>query len=463
MNLFKQEDTIAALATGSMKAALSVIRISGAAAKETVSSVFFTKNHKEILLSDRKVLHGYIYNNQKKLDEVILYYMQAPHTYTGEDTVEISCHGSPLIVRQIMELLLSKGIRLAQKGEFTYRAFINNKLDLSQAEAVNDLINSSNTESAELALNSLQGALSLRIKKIKEDLNDLFAYLEVSLDYPEEDMDFLSRQEKLSRLKNITDTVEKLISSYSLVRYVVDGIKIAVIGKPNAGKSSILNSILGYNRAIVTDIAGTTTDTIEEKIEFKGISFTVIDTAGIRQHAGNTVEKLGQQRSKLLIESADIILWVTDLSVPLDDNDLRITELLKGKENKVIALLNKNDLSRKFSLPDLKNIFDVQNFAEFSTVAKTPVETILNKIYEMFDFKDMDDSGKVLLNARQYNLILKVKENLYKVLSLVERADSDEIVSFETKNILDLLNEILGIDTKEDILNTVFSKFCIGK
>ena len=161
MNLFKQEDTIAALATGSMKAALSVIRISGAAAKETVSSVFFTKNHKEILLSDRKVLHGYIYNNQKKLDEVILYYMRAPHTYTGEDTVEISCHGSPLIVRQIMELLLSKGIRLAQKGEFTYRAFINNKLDLSQAEAVNDLINSSNTESAELALNSLQGALSL--------------------------------------------------------------------------------------------------------------------------------------------------------------------------------------------------------------------------------------------------------------------------------------------------------------
>ncbi|MBR3655041.1 MAG: tRNA uridine-5-carboxymethylaminomethyl(34) synthesis GTPase MnmE [Elusimicrobia bacterium] len=463
MNLFKQEDTIVALATGNIKSALAIIRISGSIARDAVSSVFFTKNHNPINIEDRKVYHGYIYDNDKKLDEVILYYLKAPHTYTGEDTVEISTHGNPLIVQKIINLLLSKGIRPADKGEFTYRAFINKKMDLSEAEAVNELINSSNSKSAELALNSLQGSLSDKIKNIKQDLTALFAYLEVSLDYPQEDIDFLTREQKKENMQKIISQIDNLISSYSLSKLITNGIKIAIIGKPNAGKSSILNSILGYQRAIVTDIAGTTTDTIEETVEYNGVSITIIDTAGIRYHTTNTIEKIGQERSKSSIEIADIILWIVDSNTDLDDNDTQIANLLKDKQNKTIVVLNKSDLQQKISLNELKNVMDTTNIINFSTVTKTPIETILDKIFELMNLTNIEEDSTILLNTRQYNLICKVQEQLNKILELIDKGDSDEIVSFETQNALNSLNEILGIDAKEDILHTVFSKFCVGK
>ena len=463
MNLFKQEDTIVALATGNIKSALAIIRISGSIAKTVVSSVFFTKNRNPVTIEDRKVYHGYIYDNDKKLDEVILYYLKAPHTYTGEDTVEISTHGNPLIVKKIVNLLLSKGVRPADKGEFTYRAFINNKMDLSEAEAVNELINSSNSKSVELALNSLQGSLSEKIKNIKQDLTALFAYLEVSLDYPQEDIDFLTRDQKKESMQKIISQLNDLISSYSLSKLITNGIKIAIVGKPNAGKSSILNSILGYQRAIVTDIAGTTTDTIEETVEYNGISITIIDTAGIRYHTTNTIEKIGQERSKSSIEVADIILWITDSSIDFDDNDKQIADLLKDKQNKTIVVLNKSDLQQKISLTKLKKVANINTVINFSTVTKTPIETILNKIFELMNLTDIEENTNVLLNTRQYNLICKVQEHLNKILELINKGDSDEIVSFETQNALNSLNEILGIDAKEDILHTVFSKFCVGK
>ena len=463
MNLFKQEDTIVALATGNIKSALSIIRISGNIAKTVVSSVFFTKNHNKIELEDRKVFHGYIYNNQKKIDEVLLYYMKAPHTYTGEDTVEITTHGNPLIVQQIINLLLSKNIRQADKGEFTYRAFINGKMDLSEAESVNELINSSSSKSAELALNCLQGSLSNKIKTIKQDLTTLFAYLEVSLDYPQEDIDFLTRQQKKEQMQKIIFQIDNLISSYSLSKFITNGIKIAIVGKPNVGKSSMLNSILGYQRAIVTDIAGTTTDTIEETVEYKGISITIIDTAGIRYHTTNTIEKIGQERSKSSIETADIILWIIDSSTNLDDNDKQLADLLKDKQDKTIVILNKSDLQQKISVNELKNIINIKNIINFSTINKTPIETILNKIFEIMNLTDIEDNSNILLNSRQYNLICKVQKQLNNILKLIDKGDSDEIVSFETQNALNSLNEILGIDAKEDILHTVFSKFCVGK
>ena len=463
MNLFKQEDTIVALATGNIKSALAIIRISGSVAKTVVSSVFFTKNHKPIEIEDRKVYHGYIYNNDKKLDEVILYYLKAPHTYTGEDTIEISTHGNPLIVQKIIDLLLSKNIRMADKGEFTYRAFINNKMDLSEAEAVNELINSSNSKSVELALNSLQGSLSNQIKKVKQDLTTLFAYLEVSLDYPQEDIDFLTRAQKKENMKNIISQMDNLISSYSLSKLIVNGIKIAIVGKPNVGKSSILNFLLGYQRAIVTDIAGTTTDTIEETVEYNGINITIIDTAGIRYHTTNTIEKIGQERSKSSIETADIILWIVDSSIDLDDNDKQIADLLKDKQDKTIVVLNKSDLQQKTSSNELKNIININTIVNFSTINKTPIENILNKIFDLMNLKHIEENTTILLNTRQYNLIRKVKEQLNKILELIDKGDSDEIVSFETQNTLNSLNEILGVDVKEDILHTIFSKFCVGK
>lgn len=462
MNLFKQEDTIVALATGNIKSALAIIRISGNSAKNAVSSIFKTKDYKPIEIEDRKVYHGYICDNQKKLDEVILYYLKAPHTYTGQDTVEISTHGNPLIVQQIINLLLSKNIRMAKKGEFTYRAFINNKMDLSEAEAVNDLINSNSSKATELALNSLQGSLSNKIKKIKQDLTTLFAYLEVSLDYPEENIDFLTREQKKENMKKIIFQIDSLVSSYSLSKLAVNGIKVAIVGKPNAGKSSILNSILGYQRAIVTDIAGTTTDTIEETIEYNGVPLTIIDTAGIRHHTNNTIEKFGQERTKSSIDTADIILWIIDSNIDLDDNDTQIASLLKNKKDKTIVVLNKSDLQQKIPLEQLNKIFVTDTDIKFSSIDKTPIETILDKIFEKLNLKDIEDNN-ILLNTRQYNLIYKIQQDLNKILNLIDKGDSDEIVSFETQIVLNSLNDILGIDTKEDILHTIFSKFCVGK
>ena len=262
---------------------------------------------------------------------------------------------------------------------------------------------------------------------------------------------------------NIISQIDNLISSYSLSKLILNGIKVAIVGKPNAGKSSILNSILGYQRAIVTDIAGTTTDTIEETIEYNGISITVIDTAGIRYHTTNTIEKIGQERSKSSIEIADIILWIVDSSIDLDGNDKQIAELLKGKQDKTIVVLNKSDLHQKISSNELKNIINVNAIVNFSTINKTPIENILIKIFDLMNLKDIEENTTVLLNTRQYNLICKIKEQLNNILKLIDKGDSDEIVSFETQNTLNSLNEILGVDVKEDILHTVFSKFCVGK
>ena len=411
MNLFKQEDTIVALATGNIKAALAIIRISGNLSKKAVSSIFKTKNFKSIELKDKKVLHGYICNNQKKLDEVILYYMKGPHTYTGEDTVEISTHGNPLIVQQIIELLLSKNIRMAE---------------------------------------------------IKQDLTTLFAYLEVSLDYPEEDIDFLTREQKKENIQKIISKIDSLISSYSLSKLIVNGIKIVIVGKPNVGKSSILNSILGYKRAIVTDIAGTTTDTIEETVEYNGVAITIIDTAGIRYHTNNIIEQIGQDRAKNSIDIADIILWVIDSNIDLDDNDKQIANILKDKKDKTVVVLNKIDLEQKICKEKLNNIFITNTIINFSTINKTPIEKILNKIFEKLNIKDIEEN-KIFLNTRQYNLICKAQQNLKKIYNLINKGDSDEIVSFETQKVLNYLSEILGCDVKEDVLQEVFSKFCVGK
>lgn len=463
MNLFKQEDTIVALATPKGKSALAIIRISGKNAFSIVSSVFFDKNNNPVNIKNKTVRHGYICDGKKQLDEVILTYMQSPNSVTGEDVIEISTHGNQIIIQSIIKLLLTKGCRLADKGEFTYRAFINNKIDLTEAEAVNTLIESKTQKSVELSLSSLQGSLSNKIKEIKEELINLFAYLEVSLDYPHEDIDFLSRKEKEDNLKKIISKTEETIRSYSITQTLVDGIKIAIVGKPNAGKSSLLNSILGYQRAIVTDIEGTTTDTIEETIEYKGIPFTVIDTAGIRHHSSNMIEQLGQERTKNSIKNADIILWIIDVNSKFDDNDKTILDLIDNKRDKTVIVLNKSDLQHKISLDNMKDFCPSKEIILYSCLTDNNIDKILKPIYLTGQFESLETDSAVLLNTRQYNLICRFKETLETTLKLVVKGDSDEIVSFETQNALDILNEVLGIDIKDDIASTIFSKFCIGK
>lgn len=464
MNLFKQEDTIVALATPKGKSALAIIRISGKNSFDIVSSVFFDRKNNHIKIKNKTVHHGYICtDNKKQLDEVILTYMQSPHSVTGEDVIEISTHGNQIIIQSIIKLLLDKGCRLADKGEFTYRAFINNKIDLTEAEAVNTLIESKTQKSVELSLNSLQGSLSNKIKEIKEELINLFAYLEVSLDYPHEDIDFLSRREKEESLKKIISKTEEVIRSYSVTQALTDGIKIAIIGKPNAGKSSLLNSIVGYQRAIVTDIEGTTTDTIEETVEYKGIPFTIIDTAGIRHHTANMIEKLGQERTGNSIKNADIILWVIDINSKIDDNDATIRNLLNKKLDKTIIVLTKSDLPHKISSDSVKNFCSAKEIILYSCLTDNNIDKILNSVYSAGQFENLETDSTILLNTRQYNLICRFKESLETTFNLTVKGDSDEIVSFETQTALDILNEILGIDIKDDIASTIFSKFCIGK
>ncbi len=463
MNLFKQEDTIVALATPKGKSALAIIRISGKDAFKTVSSVFFDKQNNPVRIKNRTVHHGYICDGTKQLDEVILTYMQAPNSVTGEDVIEITTHGNHIIIQSIIKLLLSKGFRTADKGEFTYRAFINGKMDLTEAEAVNALIESKTQKSVELSLNSLKGSLSNKLKEIKNELINLFAYLEVSLDYPHEDIDFLSRKEKEESLRKIISQTERTINSYTVTQTLIDGVKIAIVGKPNAGKSSILNSILGYNRAIVTDIAGTTTDTIEETIDYKGIPFTIIDTAGIRHHSSNMIEQLGQERTKNSIESANIVLWVMDVNSAFDDNDKAILDLLHKKLDKTLIILNKSDLEHKISQDYLKKYYQAKEIVFYSCINDNNIDKILQPVYALGEFENLEPDSSILLNTRQYNLICRFKETLEKTLDLIIKGDSDEIVSFETQSALDILNEVLGIDVKDDIAATIFSKFCIGK
>ena len=463
MNLFKQEDTIIALATPQGKSALAVLRISGNNALKAVSSVFFNVNHKNIDIKNRKIHEGYICDGDENIDEVVVSYMQKPNSSTGEDVVEITTHGNQIIIQSIIELLLKNGVRLADRGEFSYRAFINNKMDLTEAESVNTLINSSTKKAVQLSLNTLQGCFSNEIKKIKEQMTQLYAYLEVSLDYPEEEIDFLTREQKIQRLKDIISQIENLSYSYTLNKNIIDGIQIAIVGKPNAGKSSILNSILGYGRAIVTDIAGTTTDTIKETIEYKGFSFSVTDTAGLRNHSVNAIEQIGQERTKNSIETSDIILFVLDGSRPFDKDDESVLNLLKQRIDDTLIVINKSDLNKKISIDNLQQTYNDNQIIEYSCVDKKNINLLLEKIYNICGLHDKINNSSMLINTRQYNLLCKLKNELEETLSVIIKADQDEIVSFKAQECLKIINEILGIDVKEDILTSIFSKFCIGK
>ena len=463
MNLFKQEDTIVALATPLGRSALAVLRISGKDSLKAVSSVFFNNKHKKIDIKNRKIHHGFIFDCDEKIDEVVVSFMQQPNSSTGEDVIEITTHGNPVIVQTIIDLLIKQGLRLADRGEFSYRAFINNKMDLTEAESINTLINSSTKKAVKLSLNTLQGSFSAEVKKIKEQLMQLYAYLEVSLDYPEEEIDFLTREQKIQQLKNIISLVENLADCYVLNKNVIDGIQIAIVGKPNAGKSSILNSILGYGRAIVTDIAGTTTDTIKETIEYKGFLMSVTDTAGLRNHWANSIEQIGQERTKNSIETSDIILFVLDGSKPFDKDDQAVLNLLKNRVNDTLIVVNKSDLDKKISVDNLQKIYGSDKFIEYSCMNKKDINLLLEKIYNICGLQDKTDNSSMLINARQYNLLRELKNKLEETLSVIIKADQDEIVSFQAQECLKFINEILGIDVKEDILTSIFSKFCIGK
>ncbi|MDR1104629.1 MAG: tRNA uridine-5-carboxymethylaminomethyl(34) synthesis GTPase MnmE [Endomicrobium sp.] len=458
MNYLKN-DTITALSTAAGKSAIAVIRLSGENAFEIINKVFQTNSS-----TDKQVRYGYIIDGSEKIDEVICTFFKAPHTYTGEDLVEISVHGNPIIIDKVLNLLYKDGARPAEGGEFTYRAFLNGKKDLAEAEAVCNLITSKTAASAKAALNNMSGVFSSKVKTIKDNITNLITFMEVNLDHPEEDIMFLSRAEKLARLDSHIQAVGNLLSSYKTSKILQNGVKVAIIGKPNAGKSSLLNAILGRNRAIVTDLAGTTTDTIEETIDCKGIPLTIIDTAGIRGHTDNSIELIGQERTKEAMHKADILLWIFDSSSKLDKNDIKIDGFLKKAEIHIpiLAVLNKSDLPVGLSLTEEANWDFFSDTIKISAKTEKGISNLLDKIAEIAGATETQNDY-LMINSRHYTLLKNALDALTKTREVLKTGNADEIACFEATSAQDSLNEILGVNVKQDILDIIFSNFCIGK
>lgn len=453
-------ETIVAPATSTGKSSVNIIRLSGVESLAVAESIFMPKKYK-ISENPRRMIYGHIIDKDKVIDEVMLCYMKAPHSFTCEDVVEINCHGGSKSLEEIMSLILTKGVRLAQNGEFTKRAFLNGRIDLSQAEAVIDIINAKSTKSFENAQRQLQGRLSGRIEKIDERLKKSIAQITVAIDFPEEDIPEVTYEELLSDVEISIDELNKLKETYKNGKVISDGINIAIIGRPNVGKSSLLNELLEENRAIVTDIAGTTRDIITESLSIKGISVNLIDTAGIRE-TQDIVEKIGVERSISSIENADIILLVLDTSDKLNAEDRELMEKLKDRQ--YLVLLNKSDLQNKLNISQLPSFIDKDNIINISTLDKRGIEELKENIYaKAVSFDDDSINNVMITNSRHYSLIENAINSLKDARqSLLDNVELD-ILEIDFLNAVDYLGQITGKSVSESLLDTIFSKFCIGK
>lgn len=453
-------ETIVAPATSTGKSSVNIIRLSGVKSLAVAESIFMPKKYK-ISENPRRMIYGHIIDKDKVIDEVMLCYMKAPHSFTCEDVVEINCHGGSKSLEEIMSLILTKGVRLAQNGEFTKRAFLNGRIDLSQAEAVIDIINAKSTKSFENAQRQLQGRLSGRIEKIDERLKKSIAQITVAIDFPEEDIPEVTYEELLSDVEISIDELNKLKETYKNGKVISDGINIAIIGRPNVGKSSLLNELLEENRAIVTDIAGTTRDIITESLSINGISVNLIDTAGIRE-TQDIVEKIGVERSISSIENADIILLVLDTSDKLNAEDRELMEKLKDKQ--YLILLNKSDLQNKLNISQLPSFIDKDNIINISTLDKRGIEELKENIYaKAVSFDDDSINNVMITNSRHYSLIENAINSLKDARqALLDNVELD-ILEIDFLNAVDYLGQITGKSVSESLLDTIFSKFCIGK
>ncbi|MFO7448117.1 MAG: tRNA uridine-5-carboxymethylaminomethyl(34) synthesis GTPase MnmE [Ignavibacteriaceae bacterium] len=452
MNNFT-EDTIAAVATPSGAGAISVIRISGPRSFSAVDSIFTGKN--KISSADTHTIHyGKITDEKGDLiDDVLISVFRNPHSYTGEDSVEISTHGNPFITKRIIGLLINKNIRMAEPGEFTRRAFLNNKIDLAQAEAVVDVISSRTEASLKGARNQLDGLLSAKVNELRESLINSSSFIELELDFAEEDIEFIGHDELLQRIKQIIAEIDKLLSTYSFGRIVHDGVNVALVGKPNVGKSSLLNYILKESRAIVSAIPGTTRDIIREEVSIDGILFRLFDTAGLRV-SEDVIEKEGVVRSQEAVKNADIVLLLNDVEQGISEDLFENMAALSGKE-KILTVMNKIDLKKEQNTG-----CDVS----ISAVTGEGIDTLFIKLKEKaLGGSTYSERSAVVSNLRHYNCLKMAKENLLNAKASVENRLSGEFISVDLRNAASSLGEVIGEVTSDDILNNIFMKFCIGK
>lgn len=456
MNLF---DTIAAISTARGEAGIGIVRLSGDKSFEILNKIFKPFNPKNEL-GNYKLTYGYIYDGDKLIDEVLVSRMKGPKSYTTEDIVEINCHGGYITTKKILETVLKNGARLAQIGEFTKRAFMNGRIDLSQAEAVIDIIHGKNEKSVSLSLEQLKGSIKEKVKEFKEAFLDITAHVNVVMDYPEEGIDDPLPLELRLKLENVYKKADELIKTYDKGKKIKEGIKTAIVGKPNVGKSTLLNALLNEERAIVTHIAGTTRDVIEEIINIKGIPLLLADTAGIRE-TKDIVEEIGVKKSLDFIENADLILLVLDYSRELDLEDIKVIEKIKESNKKSIVILNKVDLEKKLDIEK----YNFENIIEVSAKENINIDIMENKIYEYITEEEVEDSNEklILTNIRHKTALEKTKESIENIFSTIDSGMPLDLISVDLKEGLDSLSEITGEITSEDILDHIFAKFCVGK
>ncbi|WP_456484790.1 tRNA uridine-5-carboxymethylaminomethyl(34) synthesis GTPase MnmE [Desulfurobacterium sp.] len=456
------EDTIAAISTPLSKGAIGIVRISGERALEILKKVFRTKSGKpKETFEDRKMTYGIIVDeNNDEIDEVLAVYMKGPKTFTGEDVVEIHSHGGIYVVRKILKRVLSEGARLAEPGEFTKRAFINGRIDLVQAEAINEIINAESELSLKVAVNHLKGNLSSKIESIIDRLFHLKAFIEAAVDFPEEEIEIIETGRVKEEVEKAARDIEKLLETYDDGRIIREGIKIAIAGRPNVGKSSLLNALLKEERAIVTDIPGTTRDVIEETVTLKGIPVRLIDTAGIRE-ARDTVEKIGISRTMEKLKTADVILFVIDGSIGFTEEDRKIYDILKNNPN-LIVVINKKDQGLRVTCKDFK-----QNCIEISAKTGEGIENLSETIMKKLLLEPetlFKEAETMITSERHKNLLEKALKNLQNMkVSIESGVESPEFLALDLDEALDALGEIVGKKGVEDMLDIIFSTFCIGK
>ena len=453
--------TIAAISTAPGNAGIGIIRLSGDDCFKILQKIFKPKNKGEI--KGYTIKYGNIVKseNDEIIDEVLVSYFVAPKSYTKENMCEINSHGGIVVENQILEECLKNGAVLAEPGEFTKRAFMNGRIDLSQAEAVIDIINSKTEKEMMVAQRHLEGSLSKKIKDIQGEILNLMADIEASIDYPEYDIEETTNKKINDTLNSVEEKLLKLKNSFENGKILKEGIKTAIIGKPNVGKSSLLNLILGENRAIVSDIEGTTRDTIEEYINIKGIPLKIVDTAGIRK-TNDEVEKIGVKRSINNISNAELIIALFDDSRTFDDQDQKILDLIEGK--KTIILINKIDLGKNLIKENEKLKKFKNNIIEFSTINETGLDKLYNKIEELFKLNELDcENTEIITNNRHKQQILYALEDVAKGRESLETHMSVDITAICLKDILEKLAEITGENVSEDIINEIFKKFCLGK
>ena len=458
------DDPIAAVSTPIGNGGIGIVRISGKGSVDIADRIFIPADGEKISgKQSHTISYGRIADPKtgETIDEVLLMLMLSPRTYTREDVVEINCHGGILVTNRVLEIVLNSGARAAEPGEFTKRAFLNGRIDLSQAEAVMDIIESKTELSRKAAVSQLEGGLKNMVRQLREEILDMTAAIEAAIDYPEHDVEEETYSQMAERVERLKSEINRLLETADMGRIIREGVEAVILGRPNVGKSSLLNLLLKDERAIVTDIPGTTRDTVEEYMNLGGIPVKIVDTAGIRQ-TGDKVEKIGVEKSKARAENADIIFMVLDASVPLCEEDTEILEFIRGK--RAVILVNKTDISVNIDTDELCRYTERENIIFISVRENEGIDRLTERFREMFLSGGVEMKESVLINnTRHKNMLSKAAEALYRAAVTIQTRMPEDFISMDLQDALTALGEITGDSVDDEIIDRIFTRFCLGK